>query len=90
MLLTMAAAAAMPALESRLACLPAARRTGLLAACSCFLEPRARRVAPVQFLLRTGSGLSAGVQQVAPTGPALLLYPRVAPLPALPAGMYGG
>jgi hypothetical protein len=30
------------------------------------------------------------VQQVAPTGPALLLYPRVAPLPALPAGMYGG
>lgn len=43
MLLTMAAAAAMPALESRLACLPAARRTGLLAACSCFLEPRAPR-----------------------------------------------
>jgi hypothetical protein len=39
----MAAAAAMPALESRLACLPAARRTGLLAACSCFLEPRAPR-----------------------------------------------
>jgi hypothetical protein len=65
MLLTMAAAAAMPALESRLACLPAARRTGLTPGRVLLLPgasraPRGASSVPAQDRLRTLSRGATG------------------------------